>query len=56
MFNSNKNSILIAGIFPKVIFTLGLVYGSKSVVDYLIQGTPSQEDHLLVVSLSYDGF
>jgi hypothetical protein len=35
MFNNNRKSMLTAGIFPKMIFILGLAYGNESVLDYL---------------------
>ena len=57
MFNNNRKSILIAGIFPKM-NSLRPCLQIKS-VDYnlqiIIQSRPSQEDHLLVISLSYYG-
>jgi hypothetical protein len=34
MFNNDRKSILIAGLFPKMIFPMGLAYSSKSGMDY----------------------
>jgi hypothetical protein len=39
MFNNNRKSILIAGIFPKNEFFLGLAYWSKFIVDYNLRQT-----------------
>jgi hypothetical protein len=54
MFNNNKKSILIARIIPKISSLMALSCKSESVADYIIiQDRPSQEDYLLVISLSY---
>jgi hypothetical protein len=56
MFNNNRKNILIAGIFPKMNSLTDLSNESESVTDYIIiQSRPSQEDHLLVISLLYYG-
>jgi hypothetical protein len=52
MFNNNRQSILIAGIFPKMISFVALPTKSKSVADYIvIRSRPFQEDHLLFIRL-----
>jgi hypothetical protein len=51
MCNNIRKSILITGIFPQVIFLLGLAYQSSVINVKLSQS--SQEDHLLIISLYY---
>ena len=56
MFNNNRKSILIAGIFPKTNPLTALPNKNESVTDYIIiRGRPLQDDHLLVISLSHYG-
>jgi hypothetical protein len=54
IFNNIRKSILIAGIFPKMIFSRTLSTGANLSLSMLIQGRQSQED-LLVINLSYIG-
>ena len=51
MFNNNRKSTLIAVIFPKMIFSWALSIGMNPLWIIIIQGRPSLEDHLLVISL-----
>jgi hypothetical protein len=49
IFNNN-DSVLVAGIFPKMIFSWVLPIGvNHHGFSFLIQGGPSKEDHLLVI-------